>query len=262
MVEVWRALDTSLDRSVALKILSSSMAGDANLRLRMEREAKVISQLSHPHICTLFDVGDGYLVRELLDGETPADRICTRTSSGHRGVAAGRADRAGAGCGAPARHHSRDLKPANIMVTRSGVKLLDLGLARSKPAAIGSDAETEQRSITEEGAVVGTLQYMAPEQLDGLNADARITARTPARLQARRSRAGERRAGALTRAAPWPSRTARRRGRRCPWGASRTSVISAIASSDPAPTSQVQPLAPARLEQLASSGRLAGHPRT
>src|SRR5687768_18554343 len=75
MGEVWRARDTRLDRSVAVKILSPSMAGDANLRLRMEREGKVISQLSHPHICALFDVGDGYLVMELLEGETLADRI-------------------------------------------------------------------------------------------------------------------------------------------------------------------------------------------
>src|SRR5687767_11436737 len=171
MGEVWRARDTRLDRSVAVKVLSPALAGDASVRLRMEREGKVISQLSHPHICTLFDVGDGYLVMELLEGETLADRISRGPLPMTEVLRLG--EQIGEALDTAHRHGivHRDLKPGNIMLTRSGVKLLDFGLARVKQAAIDPDDETQQHhSITEEGAVVGTLQYMAPEQLDGLNA--------------------------------------------------------------------------------------------
>src|SRR5437667_6940477 len=125
MGEVYRARDTRLERSVAIKILPTEFAANAQLRLRFEREARAISQLSHPHICTLFDVGENYLVMELLEGETLADRL----SRGPLPLAdvlkfgiqiadaLGRAHRSGI--------VHRDLKPANVMLTKSGAKLLD-----------------------------------------------------------------------------------------------------------------------------------------
>src|SRR5688500_8055328 len=227
MGEVWRARDTRLDRSVALKVLSPAMAGDSSVRLRMEREGKAISQLSHPHICTLFDVGDGYLVMELLEGETLADRISRGPLPVTEVLRLG--EQIAQALDAAHRHGvtHRDLKPGNIMLTRSGAKLLDFGLARAKPMVLGADDETQQRSITEEGAVVGTLQYMAAEQLDGLNADARTDIFA---------------LGAVL----YEMAT----GRRAFGGQTRTSVIMAIASADPPPMAQLQPLAPARLEQL------------
>ena len=176
MGEVWRGRDTRLDRSVAIKVLSAEFAEDAQLRLRFEREAKAISQLSHPNICTLFDVGrEGdidYLVMELLDGESLAARL-TRGP-----LPLGEALRYGAqiadALGRAHRHGivHRDLKPANVMLTRAGTKLLDFGLV--KPAVHrGPDDTTIASPITEQGAVLGTLQYMAPEQLGGEDVDAR-----------------------------------------------------------------------------------------
>src|SRR5438105_4107855 len=173
MGEVYRARDTRLDRSVAIKILPAEFAGDTQLRIRFEREAKTISQLSHPHICTLFDVGENYLVMELLDGETIADRLSRGALSISESVRIGieiadaldRAHRAGI--------IHRDLKPGNVMLTSSGVKLLDFGLAKFAAPANDLTAATVQKSITEEGTIVGTLRYMAPEQLEGRETDGR-----------------------------------------------------------------------------------------
>src|SRR5437764_780544 len=145
MGEVYRARDTRLDRSVAVKILPAAFAANAQLRLRFEREAKTISQLSHPHICTLFDVGENYLVMELLDGETLADRLSRGALPIAESVrigmeiadALGRAHRAGI--------IHRDLKPANVMLTSSGVKLLDFGLAKLTATASDADAATLQK---------------------------------------------------------------------------------------------------------------------
>ena len=129
MGEVWRARDTRLDRSVAIKMLPAEFAQNAQLRLRLEREARAISQLNHPNICTLYDVGDGYLVMELVDGESLADRLSKGALPIEQAVRygiqiAGALDRA---------HKAgivhRDLKPGNVMITRSGAKLLDFGLA-------------------------------------------------------------------------------------------------------------------------------------
>src|SRR5438132_65238 len=125
MGEVWRAKDTRLDRSVAVKILPAEFAGNAQLRTRFEREAKTISQLNHPNICALYDVGDSYLVMELLDGETLADRIERGPLPIHETLKYGaqiadaldRAHRAGI--------VHRDLKPGNVMITKDGAKLLD-----------------------------------------------------------------------------------------------------------------------------------------
>ncbi|MEO6487044.1 MAG: serine/threonine-protein kinase, partial [Thermoanaerobaculia bacterium] len=182
MGEVFRAHDTRLERNVAIKILPADLAHSSQFKLRFEREAKTISQLNHPHICTLYDVGEAtaadgttlsYLVMELLDGETLAERLTRGPLPVHDvlryGIQiAGALDRA---------HRQgivhRDLKPGNIMLTKSGAKLLDFGLAKSAAAAVTPDQMTQQKSLTAEGTIVGTFQYMAPEQLEGEEAGAR-----------------------------------------------------------------------------------------
>jgi eukaryotic-like serine/threonine-protein kinase len=182
MGEVYRARDTRLDRTVAIKILQTHRSGDLTLRQRFEREAKIISSLNHPHICVLHDVGrqDGvdFIVMECLEGEALAARL----EKGPLPLAqvlqygteiADALDKA---------HRSgvmhRDLKPGNIMLTASGAKLLDFGLAKLNPeVAPAADTLTEMtagdRKLTEKGTVLGTFQYMAPEQLEGKEADAR-----------------------------------------------------------------------------------------
>src|SRR5437667_8725647 len=173
MGEVYKARDTRLDRSVAVKILPAAFAENAEFKIRFEREARTISQLSHPHICTLYDVGENYIVMELLDGETLADRIAKGplplSDVLKYGVqiaeALGKAHREGV--------VHRDLKPGNVMLTKSGAKLLDFGLAKSI-GQTGAPAEaTVQKPLTQEGFVLGTFQYMAPEQLAGEEPDAR-----------------------------------------------------------------------------------------
>src|SRR5262249_46318606 len=174
MGEVWRARDTRLDRSVAIKVLAAELSGSAPLKLRFEREAKVISQLNHPNICQLCDVGDNYLVMELIEGEPLADRIGRGPLPLDQVLRYGieiadaldRAHRSGI--------VHRDLKPGNVMAAKSGAKLLDFGLAAIKPSPqAGPQDATAARSLTQEGAIVGTFQYMAPEQLEGLQADGR-----------------------------------------------------------------------------------------
>jgi len=182
MGEVYRATDTRLDRTVALKVLPQHVAASAGRRQRFEREARAVSRLSHPNICTLYDVGeqDGvpFLVMEHLDGETLAQRL-------RRGpIPIREALKYGIDIAAALEHAHRagivhrDLKPANIMLTASGAKLLDFGVAAlcapdpvagSAPAAV----RTETEALTEEGTILGTLHYMAPEQLEGRDADAR-----------------------------------------------------------------------------------------
>src|SRR6516164_11464156 len=190
MGEVYRARDTRLDRTVAVKVLPAHLTSDPDLRQRFEREARTISSLNHPHICALYDVGhhDGtdYLVMEFLEGETLADRL-------QRGrVPLDQVLKIGAEiAGALDKAHAqgivhRDLKPGNIMLTKTGAKLMDFGLA--KPAALngegsgglqvsGETLTSMQRSpgtpITIAGSIVGTIQYMSPEQLEGKEADAR-----------------------------------------------------------------------------------------
>src|SRR5207248_2771390 len=174
---VWRARDVRLDRSVAVKLLSPHLNSDPQLRQRFEREARAISALNHPHICTLHDVGEdggrSYLVMELLEGETLADRIArgplpltevVRYGS-QIAEALDRAHRSGI--------IHRDLKPGNIMITKSGAKLLDFGLAKASTPVLAVDGPTIQKSLTQEGTILGTFQYMAPEQLEGQEADAR-----------------------------------------------------------------------------------------
>jgi serine/threonine protein kinase len=231
MGEVWRAKDTRLDRSVAIKVLPAAFAENAQLKLRFEREAKSISQLNHPHICTLHDVGSeegiSYLVMELIDGETLADRIA-RGPLPLPDVLRYGAEIAGA---LDAAHRAgiihRDLKPGNIMLTKSGAKLLDFGLARSTAPVVTMDDPTQHRPLTQEGTILGTFQYMAPEQLEGLEADARTDIFA---------------FGAVLHEMAT--------GRRAFEGKTRTSLIAAIVGGEPKPISASQPMAPAALQHV------------
>src|SRR5712692_4973071 len=183
MGEVYRARDTRLGRIVAIKVLPSALAQNVELRCRFEQEARSISKLTHPHICTLYDIGnhDGieFLVLEYLEGETLDQRLRRGRLPSEQVVqyalqiaeALDKAQREGI--------THRDLKPGNIMLTKSGVKLLDFGLAKFKTSSFPGSADAltkmteEDRKLTAEGTLVGTFQYMAPEQLEGKDADAR-----------------------------------------------------------------------------------------
>jgi eukaryotic-like serine/threonine-protein kinase len=183
MGEVYRARDTRLGRTVAIKVLSADVSNRIELRERFEREAQTISTLNHPHICTLHDVGrhDGidYLVMEYLDGETLASRLergplpardAIRVAI-EIGDALDKAHRQGI--------VHRDLKPANVMLTKNGAKLLDFGLAKLRtaeavsPIAVTATMPADAKALTTAGAILGTLQYMSPEQLQGKDADVR-----------------------------------------------------------------------------------------
>src|SRR6266567_325787 len=182
MGEVYKARDTRLDRTVAIKVLPAHLADRSELRERFEREARTIASLNHPHICTLFDIGqqDGidYLVMEYLEGETLAHRLQKGPLPLEQVLqyaieiadALDKAHRKGV--------THRDLKPGNIMLTKTGTKLLDFGLAKLKqevaPANVQlSQLPTMNDPLTAQGTIIGTLQYMAPEQLEGKEVDAR-----------------------------------------------------------------------------------------
>jgi serine/threonine protein kinase len=182
MGEVYRARDTRLDRVVAIKILPQHLSEKPAARERFDREARAISSLSHPNICHLYDVGqqDGinYLVMEYLEGETLADRL------GKGPLTLEQVLRVGAEIceGLEKAHRNgvvhRDLKPSNIMLTKNGTKLMDFGLAKAPNAAnrTGSPSDslpTMSLPLTAEGTIVGTFQYMSPEQLEGKEADSR-----------------------------------------------------------------------------------------
>jgi Tol biopolymer transport system component len=178
MGEVYRARDTRLDRLVAVKTLRHELAADPERRLRFEREARAVAALAHPHICTLHDVGrDGdtdFLVMELLEGETLASRLVRGPMAPGEFLTC--ATQIAEGLAAAHRRGiiHRDLKPANVMLTRSGAKLLDFGLAKSpvEPGVVEGATETAS-SLTGKGQILGTLHYMAPEQLEGRPVDAR-----------------------------------------------------------------------------------------
>ncbi len=181
MGEVYRARDTRLDRTVAIKVLPGQLSSSPELRERLEREARTISQLSHPHICALYDIGregdTDFFVMEYLEGDTLAERL-------HKGAlpfeqvcryGAEIAEALGTAHAAGVVH--RDLKPGNVMLTKSGVKLMDFGLAKivAAPAPIEflTSAPTRTKDLTIEGTLLGTVPYMSPEQLQGRQADAR-----------------------------------------------------------------------------------------
>ena len=235
MGEVYRARDTRLDRDVAIKVLPSHLSENPEVRQRFEREARAASSLNHPHICTLHDIGsqDGvdFLVMEYLEGETMADRlekgaIPTEELMGYAIQMADALDKA---------HRQglihRDLKPGNIMLTKSGAKLLDFGLAKSSGIAPGtSDASitpTMSRNLTAEGAIVGTFQYMSPELLEGKDADARSDIFA---------------FGAVL----YEMTT----GKKAFEGKSQAGVIGAILERQPRPITRSQPMAPPALDRL------------
>jgi Tol biopolymer transport system component len=177
MGEVYRATDTRLGRVVALKVLPAGVSGDPVRRQRFEREAHAIASLNHPHICTLYDIGvaDGvsFLVMEYLEGETLAQRL----RRGPLPVADALRDAIEIAEALDHAHRDgithRDLKPANVMLTRSGAKLMDFGLAKALARAETSSHFTDTESLTEEGSLLGTVHYMAPEQLETGETDSR-----------------------------------------------------------------------------------------
>ena len=229
MGEVYKARDTRLNRTVAIKVLPEHIARREDGRARFEREARAVASLNHPHICTLHDIGNqdgaGYIVMEYLEGETLAAHIGKGALPLDRALelatqiadALDRAHRAGV--------THRDVKPQNIMLTRDGVKVLDFGLAKSssKPAPT---EETLTAVLTTEDTVMGTPQYMAPEQFEGKEADARSDIWA---------------FGAVL----YETVT----GQKAFQGKSYSSLVGAILSADPAPMA-LKPFTPAWLERL------------
>ena len=231
---VYRALDTRLDREVALKMLAPDMAGDRKFRERFDREAKVISRLDHPNICALHDVGkhEGvhFLVMQYLKGETLAKRLKRGPLPLDRALR--HAIEIAEALDTAHRHGivHRDLKPGNVMLTKTGAKLLDFGLAKTFPATDGAAASISPSSevpVTAEGTGLGTFQYMAPEQLKGAEADARTDIFA---------------FGAVL----YEMLT----GNQAFEGTSQASVIAAIMSSEPPPVSSRLPMTPPALDRL------------
>ena len=255
MGEVHRARDTRLNRDVAIKVIPAALAGHEQFRQRFEREAKAISSLNHPHICTLYDVGHApseagadegargqlhYLVMELLEGESLADRLGKGPLPIHEVLKYGQQIASALDAAHRQGIIHRDLKPGNVMLTKSGAKLLDFGLARTaagEPPPITGLSSTSShmptaltpmdRPLTTQGMILGTFQYMAPEQLEGVDADARTDIFA---------------LGALL----YEMAT----GRRAFQGSSKTSLIAAIVSSQPTPISTVTPMTPPALEHV------------
>jgi len=230
MGEVYRARDTRLERTVAIKILPQELSKDPIRKQRFEREAKVISSLNHPHICVLHDVGsqDGidYLVMECVEGETLSKRLEKGSLPLDQVLKVGREIADGLDKAHRRGVVHRDLKPGNIMLTSAGAKLLDFGLA--KPAAALASAATftgvQAAPVTEEGTIVGTFQYMSPEQVEGREADARSDIFS---------------LGAVL----YEMVT----GKRAFEGKSQFSVASAILEKEPEPISVVKPITPPAL---------------
>src|SRR5579872_5824981 len=195
MGEVYRARDTRLERTVAIKILPPHLSSSAELKARFEREARAVSSLNHPHICHLYDIGSqngmSYLVMEYLEGESLADRLRKGALPLKQALEFGIQIAEALATAHRAGILHRDLKPANVMLTAGGAKLLDFGLAKMTPtpaataAAVASGMTTSTptvtiaelsspaKGLTQRGTVVGTFQYMAPEVLQGAEADAR-----------------------------------------------------------------------------------------
>jgi serine/threonine protein kinase len=245
MGEVYSAKDTRLDRTVALKILPLHLADTPEVRQRFEREARAVSSLNHPNICALYDIGqqDGtdFLVMEYLEGQTLAKRIeqgpmptpellrvaiqvCEALEKAHRqGVI------------------HRDLKPGNVMLTKAGAKLLDFGLAKGAAPAVSDmsssptvtqplPGSSRGNQLTVQGTIVGTLQYMPPEQLEGGEADARSDIFS----------FGATLYEMATGQKAFPAK-------------SQASLIAEILKAQPRPISELQPLVPPALERIVST---------
>ena len=238
MGEVYRARDMRLDRLVAIKVLSPEVAANPRSRERLTREARVVSKLTHPHICTLYDLGRArvadrevpFLVMELLEGETLVTRLARGALSLDQTIKAAIEIAAALAAAHAQGIVHRDLKPANIMLTASGVKLLDFGLAHQRgPVAADGRAATDAglKAITAEGLVIGTLPYMAPEQLRGGPIDSRTD------LFAFGAVVYE----MLTGARPFAAN-------------SEAELIAAILDRDPTPLAARQPLTPPALDRL------------
>jgi Tol biopolymer transport system component/tRNA A-37 threonylcarbamoyl transferase component Bud32 len=241
MGEVYRARDTRLDRTVAIKVISQALSSSPELKARLEREARAISQLQHPHICVLHDIGSDngidYLVMEFLEGETLADRLAKGPLPLEQllKIAAEIADALDKAHRQGIVH--RDLKPGNVMLTKSGAKLMDFGLAKPLAAADSArtpasllSAATQSRQaspLTTEGTIVGTLNYMSPEQIEARETDARADIFA---------------FGAML----YEMLT----GKRAFDGRTQASVVAAVLASDPPPPSQVQPASPPALDWL------------
>ncbi len=237
MGEVYRARDTRLKRIVAIKILPLHLSDDSGSPQRMEREARAVSSINHPHICALYDIGQqegiDYLVMEYLEGQTLANRLAKGPLSLDQVLryAIEIADALDSAHRRGVIH--RDLKPGNVMLTKSGAKLLDFGLAKfqeagTRPAVSNLSAiPTAVQPLTVEGTILGTLHYMPPEQLEGKEADARSDIFA---------------FGAIV----YEMAT----GKKAFEGKSQASLIAAILEHDPPPISSLQPMTPPTLDHL------------
>jgi len=248
MGEVYRARDVRLDRIVAIKVLASHLSSSPELKQRMEREARSISSLNHPHICHLYDIGsqDGtdYLVMEFLEGETLAERLRKGALPLNEILKIGIAVAEALALAHRQGIVHRDLKPGNIMLTKGGAKLMDFGLAKFAAGGLGSAASSapllsaartmSQGSpvspLTMAGTMVGTIQYMSPEQIEGKDADARSDVFALGAVLYEM----------ITGARPFE-------------GKSQISVASAILEKEPEPISVAQPLAPPAFERMVTA---------
>src|SRR3954471_20426598 len=237
MGEVYRAKDTRLDRVVAIKVLPEHVSSAPEMKARFEREARALSAFQHPHICTLYDIGDQdgviFLVMEFIEGETLGTRLERGALPTEQLLRIGidiadaldKAHRQGV--------IHRDLKPGNIMLTKAGAKLLDFGLAKERQSRIAANAmtamvtQTQTQPLTARGTIVGTFQYMAPEQVEGAEADARSDIFA---------------FGAIL----YEMAT----GKRAFDGKTQASVIASILASEPKPITTVDPTAPASLDHV------------
>jgi len=239
MGEVYRARDTRLDRTVAVKILPSHLSENPEAKQRFEREARAISSLNHSSICTLYDVGHqsgvDYLVMEFLEGETLADRLRKGPLAAEQLLKCGNEI-----CEGLEKAHKtgvihRDLKPGNIMLTKTGAKLMDFGLAKTATVETASASSLTMTSsgpapgqpLTAQGTVLGTFQYMAPEQVEGKEADARSDIFA---------------LGAVL----YEVAT----GKRAFEGKTTASVIAAVLERNPPPISTLQPASPPALDRV------------
>ena len=243
MGEVYRARDTRLDRTVAIKVLASHLSSSPELKQRLEREARAISSLNHPHICHLYDIGSqegtDYLVMEFVQGETLAERLRKTAMPLAETLKIGIAIAEALAVAHRQGIVHRDLKPGNIMLTAQGAKLMDFGLAKSAAggfdpasnapllsAAATMSGASPMSPLTTAGAIVGTIQYMSPEQVEGKEIDGRSDIFSLGAVLYEMAS-----------------------GKRAFEGKSQLSVASAILEKEPDPVSALRPMTPAALDR-------------